>query len=60
MTVAIAAAAALGTSVPAFANIHATGTPATADNIHATGTDAGTDNIHATGADAGTDNIHAT
>ena len=42
---AVAAAAALGTSVPAFANVHATSTPVTTDNVHATST---TDNVHAT------------
>jgi hypothetical protein len=36
VTVAIAAAAAIGASTPAFANIHATDTPVTTDNIHAT------------------------
>ncbi|MGY1579821.1 hypothetical protein [Streptomyces sp. MN13] len=48
VTVAIAAAAALGTSAPAFANIHATTTPVTAENIHATTTPVTTENIHAT------------
>lgn len=36
VTAAIAAAAALGTSAPAFANIHATTTPVSTENIHAT------------------------
>ncbi|WP_329326484.1 hypothetical protein [Streptomyces sp. NBC_01689] len=31
-----AAAAAIGTSVPAFANVHATDVPVTTDNVHAT------------------------
>ncbi|MEV5985866.1 hypothetical protein AB0L85_12690 [Streptomyces sp. NPDC052051] len=52
VTVAVAAAAALGTSVPAFANSHITGTPVTTDvdtnNVHITGTPVTTDNAHAT------------
>ncbi|WP_217567539.1 hypothetical protein [Streptomyces sp. GbtcB7] len=48
VTVALAAAAAIGTSAPAFANVHATDTPVTTDNIHATDTPVTTDNIHAT------------
>ncbi|MFF2386192.1 hypothetical protein [Streptomyces sp. NPDC058108] len=48
VTVAFAAAAAIGTSVPAFANVHATDVPVTTDNVHATDTPVTTDNVHAT------------
>jgi hypothetical protein len=48
VTVAIAAAATIGTSVPAFADIHATDTPVSTNDIHATDTPVSTDDIHAT------------
>ncbi|MDQ1046436.1 hypothetical protein [Streptomyces sp. V4I2] len=49
VTVAIAAAATIGTSAPAFAgDIHATDTPVTTNDIHATSNEVSTDDIHAT------------
>ncbi|WP_369260207.1 hypothetical protein [Streptomyces sp. R35] len=48
VTVAIAAAAAIGTSAPAFADMHATDTPVTTDDMHATDTPVTTDDMHAT------------
>ncbi|MER6980222.1 hypothetical protein [Streptomyces carpinensis] len=49
VTVTIAAAAALGTTVPAFADMHATDTPVTTNDMHATGTPVTPDDMHATG-----------
>ncbi|MER5381104.1 hypothetical protein ABT040_12585 [Streptomyces sp. NPDC002688] len=48
VTAAIAVAAAIGASVPAFANTHVTDTPITTDNTHVTDTPVTTDNTHVT------------
>ncbi|MFE6092055.1 hypothetical protein ACFQ7M_08710 [Streptomyces massasporeus] len=48
VTVAIAAAATIGASGPAFADLHATTTPVTTNDLHATTTPITTNDLHAT------------
>ncbi|MFF8592520.1 hypothetical protein ACF061_13925 [Streptomyces sp. NPDC015220] len=60
VTVTIAAAATLGTTLPAFADGHATGTPVTTNDYHATGTTVTTNDYHATGTPVTANDYHAT
>ncbi|GAP50874.1 hypothetical protein [Streptomyces azureus] len=60
VTVAIAAAAMIGASGPAFADMHATTTPVTTNDMHATTTPVTTNDLHATTTPVTTNDLHAT